>query len=234
VTRVKPYPQFARVSTTTATANNSYKALYVKVDKRMSDRYQFLVSYTLAKADDSPLTNRLSDRYGYHRVTSSSAADRRHRIVGSGILELPYQMQLSAIVDYRSKLPFDPTTNLDLNADGYTGDLPPGILPNSGCRDLNLDAVNAFRATRNLAPVSAGDIACPSFLNFDVRFSKSFVFGSQRMEVLAQVLNVFNREQLDKAQGSLQSAAFGRSPGLIPFIVNAPSRQLEFGLRYHF
>lgn len=234
VTRQRPYPQFGRVSTTTAVSNNTYKALYVKVDKRMSDRYQFLVSYTLAKADDSPMTNSQADRYGYFRVTSPSPADRRHRIVGSGILELPYLMQVSAIVDYRSSLPFDPTTNLDLNNDGYTGDRPAGVLPGSGCRALNFDAINAFRTGRGLATVSAANVQCPSYLNFDVRFNKSFSIRAQRVELIAQVLNVFNREQLDKARGSLQSAAFGRSPGLIPFIVNAPSRQLEFALRYQF
>lgn len=234
VTRVKPYPQFARVSTTTASSDSSYKALYVKVDKRMSDHYQLLASYTLAKADDSPVTNRFGDRYGYHRVTSPSQADRRHRFVASGIIELPYNSQVSAILDYRSKLPFNPTTNLDLNADGYTGDLPAGVLPNSGCRNLNFEAVNAFRASRNLAAVSPGDVTCPSYLNFDIRFSKGFVFGGQRLEFLAQVLNVFNRAQLDKAISSLQSAAFGQTPGLIPFIVNAPSRQLEFALRFQF
>jgi hypothetical protein len=235
VTRVKPYPQFARVSVSQSAADNDYKALLVKLDKRMSNNTQFLVSYTLAKADDILLTNRLADRYGYFDVDSPAAADRRNRLVASGIFGLPWQMQLSAIFDYRSALPFNPTTNLDLNNDGYTGDLPAGVLPGTGCRSLNLDAANAFRASRGLAPVAESSIACPDWVNVDVRFTKAFNLpGQQRIELLAQVLNVFNRSQLDIAQSNLQSAAFGASPGLVPFIINAPSRQLEFALRYQF
>ena len=40
VTRVRPYPQFARVSYWQSTADNRYNALLLKFEKRMSNRYQ--------------------------------------------------------------------------------------------------------------------------------------------------------------------------------------------------
>src|SRR5439155_12296692 len=46
-TRVKPHPQFGRVSFWTSTSDNTYRALLLKVEKRMSHHYQFLTSYTL-------------------------------------------------------------------------------------------------------------------------------------------------------------------------------------------
>ena len=42
-------------------------------------------------------------------------------------MQLPGDMQLSAIGDFRSSLPMNPTSSIDLNTDGYTIDLPAGV-----------------------------------------------------------------------------------------------------------
>ena len=50
-TRVRPYPQFVRVNFWQPTADNTYKALLLKFEKRMSAAaISALVSYTLSKA----------------------------------------------------------------------------------------------------------------------------------------------------------------------------------------
>lgn len=234
--RVRPYPQFARVTTAQSSLDNTYKALLLKVEKRMSNRWQALLSYTLSSARDVGFTSQAPDSYGFTKVSRYATADRRHRLVLSGILQLPADIQLSAIGDFRSSLPFSPTSSVDLNADGYTGDLPSGVMLGSGCRDLNLDAVNAFRAPRNLAAVSS--VACPSFANVDVRLSKSIVLkraGAQhhRVEVIAQLFNVLNRANQNIPANNIQSAIFGQTTTLLPNI-NAPSRQVELAIRYQF
>jgi outer membrane receptor protein involved in Fe transport len=234
VTRQRPYPQFGRVTYRLSESDNTFRALLLKLEKRMSDGYQFLVSYTHSKASDSILRNALGDVYGYSRVDSPAVADRRHRVVMSGIVQLPYGIQLSAIGDLRSSLPFNPATSFDINNDGYTGDNAPGVTYQSGCRDLDLAAVNAFRATRNLPAVSEGDIACPGFANVDVRLSKTFALrGSQRIEFIAQLFNVFNRANFAVPQNNIGSALFGRVTQIMENI-KAPSRQVELALRYQF
>jgi len=239
VTRAKPYPQFGRVNFWVSTANNSYRALLLKVEKRMSNRYQFLASYTLSAAKDTQSTNLIADRYGFVSIERYGAADRRHRLVTSGIVQLPGDLQMSAIGDFRSDLRFNPTANFgDLNNDGYTGDLPAGVLPGSGCRDLNLDAVNAARTARGLTPVTQVD--CPGFANVDVRLSKIFRIGGQRAELIAQLFNVFNRANFNVPNGNISAGndasgrpLFGQSTSLLPNI-NAPSRQAEFAVRFQF
>jgi hypothetical protein len=232
VTRQRPYPQFNRVSYWTWTADDTYRALLMKFEKRMSNRYQFLVSYTLAKAQDEATRNEVADVYGYARVKSYGAADRRHRLVTSGIVQLPGDVMVSAILDLRSALRFNPSTSLDLDGDGYTGDLPSGVAYGSGCRGLDLDAVNAFRTSRRLAAVT--EVSCPGFSNLDLRMSKSFSFGdSQRFEFIAQLFNIFNRANYNSATSNLTSALFGQSTTLQPNI-NAPSRQAEFAIRFQF
>jgi hypothetical protein len=232
VTGQRPYPQFNRVSFWQWTADDTYRALLMKLEKRMSNRYQFMASYTLSQAKDIGFTNTAPDVYGYARVEQYGDADRRHRLVTSGIVQLPGEVMVSAILDLRSSLPFNPSTSLHLDADGYNGDLPTGVMPGTGCRGLNLDAVNAFRVSRNLEPVS--EVQCPGFTNLDLRMSKSFSFGgSQRFEFIAQLFNLFNTANYNTATGNLTSALFGQSTTLQPNI-NAPSRQAEFAIRYHF
>jgi carboxypeptidase family protein len=234
VTGIRPYPQFARVPERTPTSNNTYKALLVKVEKRLSNRYQFLASYTLSKADDSAIRNVLGTVYGYSRVDSASVADRRHRLVTSGIVQLPYEFQLSAIGDFRSSLAFFPTTSLDLNHDGYTGDLPAGVAYGSGCRSLNLDAINAFRTSRGLAAIPSGGVTCSAFSNVDLRLSKTLAIGgTHRVELIAQLFNVFNHANFATPINNLTSSAFGQVTQLQPYI-NAPSRQVEVAVRYQF
>jgi outer membrane receptor protein involved in Fe transport len=238
-TRVKPYPQFARVNYFQSTADNTYQALLVKFEKRMSHNYQYLVSYTLSQANDDAFVVSAPDTYGFAKVKRPATADRRHRLVVSGILALPYAMQVSAIGDFRSELPFFPSSSVDLDADGYTGDLPTGVAVGSGCRGLDLAAVNAFRTGRNLTPVT--EVSCPGFANVDLRFSKFFTFGgSHRLEFIAQLFNMFNRANFAVANGNVGAGndtqgrpLFGQSQALAPNI-NAPSRQVEFALRYQF
>ena len=245
-TRVRPFPKFVRVVFWQPTADNTYKALLLKVEKRMSSRYQALVSYTLSKANDNSFVSSLGDHYGYTKVERPGTADRRHRLVVSGILALPYEMQVSAIGDFRSSLPFGPITSaLDLNNDTLTGtqttnsDLPAGVLPMSGCRDLNLGAINAFRSARNLTPAS--DVACPSFANVDLRFSKFVRIGSSRAEVIAQLFNIFNRANFATPNNNIGAGndaatgrpLFGTTTSLLANI-NAPSRQAEFAVRFQF
>ncbi len=250
VARVRPYPPFVRVNFWQPTADNFYKALLLKLEKRMSNHYQALLSYTLSKSDDDTFTSALSDHYGYTKVKRPGIADRRHRLVASGIVALPFDTQVSAIGDFRSSLPFGPiTSGLDLNNDTLSGtsvsapansDLPPGVMPMSGCRSLNLDAINAFRAARSLTAVSQVD--CPTFVNVDLRFSKFFrIGGSARAELIAQLFNIFDRANFDKPSNNIGAGndtvtgrpLFGLSTSLLPNI-NAPSRQAELAVRLQF
>ena len=188
---------------------------------------------------DTAATNLLGDRYGFFSIDRYGAADRRHRLVTSGIVQTPMDFMVSVIADFRSSLRFNPTASFgDLQNDGYTGDLPAGVMPGSGCRDLNLDAVNVARTSRGLTAVSTVD--CPGFANVDLRLSKSFRVGTSRAEFIAQLFNIFNRANFNAPNGNISAGndtagrpLFGQSTTLLPNI-NAPSRQAEFAVRLQF
>jgi hypothetical protein len=231
-TRVRAYPQFARVNYWQPTADNKYQALLLKVEKRMSHRHQFLLSYTLSKSDDDSFQNVYGDKYGFFKLEYPGVADRRHRLVASGIVQLPGDFQASVIGDFRSSLPMNPTSSIDINNDGYAIDLPAGVTRFSGCRDLNLSAINTFRAARSLAAVN--DVVCPGFANVDLRVSKNLVLGGRnQLEIIGQLFNIANRANYAVANNNITAATFGQSTSLLPNI-NAPSRQVEIAVRYRF
>ena len=137
----------------------------------------------------------------------------------------------SVIADFRSSLPMNPVSSIELNADGYANDLPAGVMPFSGCRGLDLDAVNTFRQSRALA--AASEVRCPGFANVDLRLSKTFDFRAQSFEVIGQLFNIANRANYNIPSNNITAATFGQSTSLLPNI-NAPSRQAEIALRYRF
>jgi len=239
VNGVRPYSQFGRVDEIRSSQENEYTGFYLKAEKRFSDRYQFLASYTYSKADDFTFlpVGQFDDltEPGFQQHWFPAQADRSHRLVVSGIVQLPWEVQLSAIGDFRSSLPFVVHSGTDINRDTYANDLPPGATYRSGCRDLNLTAVNAYRAVRGLSAVSEGDIDCPTFANVDLRLSKFVSLGGgHRMEFIFQMINLFNSANFNIPNGNLSSATqFGLVNDILPNI-NGPARQIELALRYSF
>ena len=126
----------------------------------------------------------------------------------------------------------NPVSSVDLSRDGYANDLPAGVSQYSGCRDLNLDAINAFRQSRGQASVS--EVKCPGFASVDLRLSKTVDFGrSHSVEIIGQLFNIANRANYNVPSNNITAATFGQSTSLLPNI-NAPSRQAEIALRYRF
>jgi hypothetical protein len=195
------------------------------MDKRVSHRWSALVSYTLSSARDQPFANDYGTIYGY------SLADRRHVLRASGTILLPYDMQLSAILDLRSSTPFNPATNVDINKDGFAIDLPPGVGFHSGCRDMDLSSVNNYRATFGLPAVNS--VACPGYQDVDLRFSKSFLFQHHRLELIGQLFNLTNHANFASPVSNPLSATFGQVNQILSYI-NAPSRQGEVAVRFQF
>ncbi len=204
-TKAKLYPQFARVNFWVSTANNTYRALLLKVDKRMSNHYQFLVSYTLEQGDGHG-RRRTSWATGTASIRSSATAPPTAATASSPAASssCPSACSCRRLPTSDRACRFAPTSSLDLNGDGYTGDLPAGVLPGTGCRDMNLDAVNAFRRSRGLTEVTTVD--CPGFANVDLRLSKIFRIGATRAEVIAQLFNIFNRANFNTPNASVNAA----------------------------
>jgi hypothetical protein len=146
---------------------------------------------------------------------------------------LPLSLTLGGVWTVRSAMPFSPIAGKDLNNDGAVTDLVPGASRNSGQRNLNLDAVNAYRAASGLAPIAASQIDSNRYNSLDVRLTRTFsITGRKKLETIVQVFNIMGSDNLLASGGiggyvnNALSDSFGR-------ILTAGNRQqAELAVRF--
>ena len=226
VTRQRPYPQFGRVDLEASLSESKYRGVYVRIEKRYTARHQYLVSYSYVNSKDNAPGGRFSDQNNPDVDFGPANAERRHTLVASGSVLLPFDINLGAVWSARSRLPFSATAGRDVNGDGFVSDYVPGTTRNQGARSLDLGLVNAWRAAQNLGPVTADAIASTAFRSFDLRASKTVGLGPTRAELVAQLFNVFNSVNLSGIQTNALASTFGQASRA------AAGRQAELGVRF--
>jgi len=195
VTGLRPLAAWGEILQQQASAQAKYKALFVQANKRFSHRFMFTVSYTLSSARDDNPQNQVTNYADPSLDWGPSNVDRRNVIVASGTVDLPFKLTLGAIWTAKSSVPFSALAAA-FNADG-TQQYVPGTSRNQGNRNLNLAAVNAYRATQGLTPVTASMMKTNPYDSFDVHFSRKFPLPEHRyIEVIAQVFNLFGHQNL--------------------------------------
>jgi hypothetical protein len=239
-TGARPLPQFARIDQLQSRGKLEYNALLVRLEKQYDRRYQYLVSYTLAKGEGDVTFTGPSGR-----VTASedpsldwgpAGNDRRHVLVASGSVLLPADIQFGAVWTVRSTMPFSAVAGRDLNGDANVTDFVPGTRRAQGNRELDLGLVNAWRASNGLAAIPASQIDTNEYNAVDMRVSKSFGIGARkRLEVILQVFNVLGTDNLLASGGgsgawvtNALSDSFGR------ILTAFPRQQAELGVRFVF
>jgi carboxypeptidase family protein/TonB-dependent receptor-like protein len=138
--------------------------------------------------------------------------DARHKLTLSGIYQGPWGLNFAGMFRYRSATPFTLHTSRDINGDGFRLDLPPDV-----------SHVNSER----------GD----SFSQFDLRLSKAFTLGPVGLELIAEMFNVFNKE--NPAAPTLDFNANGFPIGSHPTAfagdpLQGEQRLTQLGLRVRF
>ncbi len=235
-TAANPYKYgFGQILVQVTDGRTVYSGLHVGLSKRMSNRYQGQVSYTLSQA--------LLRGANAHFYTPSKAIggvdrgptlnDMRHKLSASGMVELPLGIQASAIVVANTGPPYRIVAGIDIDGDGTTiEDRPDGLALNQGGRasEANLAIVNAFRQARGLSPVTLDQLGQRyGYLNADLRLTKIVKLGASRsLELMGEVFNLFNRTNFNTPNGTLTSATF------LQVSSAADNREAQFGIRIRF
>jgi Carboxypeptidase regulatory-like domain len=224
-----------------------YKGVTVSLNKRFSRRHQYLLSYTLSKAEDSSTdfqSNFIVQNSGFGRNPSDKLGlplgfdpesergptthDQRHRFVLSGLYELPHAIQVSGILTAASGRPFTPLAGADLNADGNGGAFPPD-------RARVNPADEATSVGRNSQTTAAQFIV-------DARVGRKFKIGrTATIEAIFDVFNLFNRTNFFEDTNQSSFAIFG--PGAYPtnplrtygrYTLTQPPRQAQIAAKVAF
>ncbi len=207
--------------------NMTFSASYVLASSR-SWGGQPVASYTGNGIAVTPEDQFRDEEFGPTRF------DERHRIVASGVFDLPYGFQLSPILQLASARPFSPTTGVDINGDGLAtndrlcaGVDPLALLqairarpatqtPTDVVRSLNPRGCTLSRVSSQRSGFvvnSDGSIEKQSgrFFNLDLRAAKNFTFGERmKLSAYADFYNLFNTENL------ALSNRFGLTPATNP------------------
>jgi hypothetical protein len=195
-----------------------YHGLTLSLNKRFSNNYQYLLSYTYSKAEDTStdfqsafitmnngrgrdLNNLTGLPVGFDPSLERGAAtqDQRHRLVLSGMYQFPWQVQFSSIMTVASGRPYTPLAGVDLN-----GDADGGAFPSDRARTNPADANTSVR--RNSQHMNSQFIV-------DTRLSKRFTLGGSRsVDAIVDVFNLLNRANYTEINNIFGTGSFPNNP----------------------
>jgi len=236
-TGARPLPTWGRILNLQSGAEHEYRAMFARLEKRFANRHQYLLSYTLSKQQNGGAGTQpaITDFYNPRLDWGPGSGDRRHNFVASGSFLFPWDINVGAVWTLRSSMPFSARAGRDLNNDGAAGtDYVPGTTRNMGNRDTAamLTAVNAWRVQNGRAPIAEDSLHTNEYNKFDVRASKSIALGGRRLEFIAQVFNLFGRDNLGAIEQGWQENALSDSFGRILSVQER--QQAELALRFTF
>jgi len=215
----RPFPDLGQVLTTDSSGRSLYRALILTINKKYSDRWQLQTNWVIAddRSDDDnerdPFTIRYADYLDLGSEYSLSDRHSRHRLNIFGIFDLPGDVQINALVQYRSAQPTTGTDFLgqDVNNDGQANDR----------RFVNGKDVGRNRQQKD-----------NEFFTVDLRFAK--IFRLQGHASIDAILEVFNLTSSDNTIASASGLGLlFNFDGTIRSGVGDP-RQAQIGFRVRF
>jgi len=229
----RPVSTFSQVGVLTNYGKSWYNALEVQLRTRVRGTDSLQVSYAFSRSMLDGVTfystyrgtDRTPQQYGYNPT------DTPHNLSVAASTSLPYKFQLSGVFRVISGTPFSVSAGVDLDGDLNTqGDRPAGLPPTVGRGDVaaQLALINAFRATRNQAPVSADLLKPDPIVDLDARLTKVIPLGNRRFEVFLEGYNITNYTTLTGGSGNMSLSTFLIRTGA------RDARQIQWGARYTF
>ncbi|MFB3827858.1 MAG: TonB-dependent receptor domain-containing protein [Bryobacteraceae bacterium] len=247
---LKPYPQFGSVSTTEPMGYSWYHSLQARVERRFTRGFTYQLSYTWSKTMQATEFLNPTDPKPYRTL---SDMDRPHRLVMSGIWELPFGRgrrmgnswpvvldffaggwQLNGIVQRQTGMPlaFGDVWTL------FTGNPDNIALPDDKRtvdRWFNTDAGFNRNSGQQLASnirvstLRVSSVRAPSQDRWELSVIKTFrVTERVKTQFRAECLNALNHPNLSAPNTTPTSSAFGTITG------QDPTRSWQFSLRTSF
>jgi len=232
-------PRFNHIYSLQSAGEGHYNALSVSLSRRLSRGTTFNMSYTFAKGEDNaPLSQHFPGTSGMGVVSDAfrtdptnldrdkgpNLLDTRHNFNGSIVFNpevttsnpllsaILNNNQLGILMQFNSGLPFNITSNRDLNNDGFGQDRPLGVARNS--------------------------MYLPARYNVDMRYSRFVpIRGNIRGEIIGEFKNIFNTVQTSGVTSAIAVDTLGNPLAPIPtdsdlFPPNGGYEQREFQLGF--
>jgi hypothetical protein len=257
-TLLNQYPQFTGVTALSSWAGSTYHAATVRAQRRFSDGFSLLLSYTFSKLLDDNLgngENNFSDsgsntvqnwnNLGAEKAVSTS--NQPQRLVISGSYAVPFGKsgnrfyrgivggwQINPIVTILS----GDVISVTANAPAYGGNRPnvvgdPTLTNPTVAGWLNAAAfVNIPAFTFGNAPRNLPRTYTQPLVNFDVSLFKNTRIKERfNLQFRAEAFNIANTPTFGTPNGNIDSTSFGQ---ITSTRTGTAPRQLQFGLKLFF
>ncbi|MDX2181632.1 MAG: carboxypeptidase regulatory-like domain-containing protein [Bryobacteraceae bacterium] len=253
----RPFPQYGNVANIAPMwGNSSYHALNVKAEKRFSDGLNFLVNYTFSKFIDDvnhgfengAPAGGIQNLYDRQAEKGLSGNDVRHRMVMSGVYELPGKnargigwlvgnWSLGAIVTLQGGSPLGFTVQNN-NCNCFN----PGALRANILRDPTLPSgdrtvqrwfdTSALAAPAQFTFGNAGrtnNVRGPGLQNIDMSIIRTFPIRERfKLQFRGESFNIANRANFEEPGIALGAPTFG--------VIGSAraARSIQLGLKLNF
>ncbi len=215
--RNRPDPTFDTIFVRKSNGSSEYQAVTLKAARRYTGRYQMQAHYTWSEDRDDDSNERsatsvtITDPTDLRYDWGPSDRDVEHRVVVSGLADLPFGFRVSGGAEYRSGTPWtvvDPAFNYH-NYPGANGPAARGVIGGQ---------LQGRNAERN-----------ESITTVNLRVSKEFEFADRYgAELFVEAFNLFDDNSF--AVGSSQAQAGNVEFGIADFLATE-QRQYQWGVR---
>jgi len=245
---ILPGTPLGNITQTEATGNSSYDALWVAATQRLAHGLQFNAAYTLSKSlDYNSLSTQavvVQNSYDLRGDRGLSDFDARHRIVVSGLYELPVRgnrfvegWQLAVIVQAQSGNPVNIVTS-NSTVNGVPNTLRPNVtgpVKIVGSVDRWFDTT-AFTAVADFGNLGRNRVIGPRFDNTDLSVIKNTRLSeTMSIQLRAEFFDLFNHANFGQPGNVVGSPSFGRITNTrFPTGESGSSRQIQFALKLIF
>jgi hypothetical protein len=227
-------PRFDAVYQLETSASSTYHGLTLALNKRLSNEFELLASYTLSKTvdDASDFDEQPANPYDLRAERALSRQDVRQRFVLSALFDLPFGD------DEQDKGGSKRQENLLGTALGHI-EVAPVVTLSSG-RPVNAltgadeERSRAFPLASRPLGFARNALHTPRFINLDLRALKYFPFGEKRrLDLVAEFFNLFNHPNITSINPFYGSGATPLSTFEMPTAFSTP-RQARFSIDFEF
>ncbi|PYS75853.1 MAG: hypothetical protein DMF66_17950 [Acidobacteria bacterium] len=227
-------PRFDAIYQLEDSANSTYNGLMLALNKRLSNEFELLASYTLSKTidDASDFDEQPDNPYHLRAERALSRQDVRQRFILSALFDLPFGEEeenkgsnkggddlLGAILGHIE------VASIMIFSSGR---------PANALTGADEERSRAFPLASRPLGLARNSLRTPRFINFDLRALKYFPFGEKRrLDLVVEFFNLFNHPNVT---GVNQLFGSGVAPILTfgaPTAFSGP-RQLRFSIDFEF
>jgi hypothetical protein len=257
---VRPYPfvsqssailpgsPLGNITQAEGTGNSTYNALWLSANKRLAQGFHLNAWYTWSKSlDYNSLSTQgvvVQNSYNLRGDRGLSDFDARHRVVVSGIYELPFRgnrlvegWELAMLLQMQTGNPVNLVTS-NSSVTGMANTLRPdvtGPVTIIGGVDHWFDT-SVFTPVSRFGSLGRNVVIGPGFSNTDFSVMKSTALNENvRLQFRAEFFDLFNHANFGQPGNVVGSPGFGRITNTrFPTGESGSSRQIQLGLKLIF